>query len=50
ALLAAVLYAPTVGSVHLVGIGGAAAFLLVALFTAVIAGRAAKTVDDQPDG
>ena len=50
ALLVAALCAPTVGNVHFVGLGGAGAFLLVALFTAVIAGRAAKAVDDQPDG
>ena len=49
-LLVAVLCAPTVGSVHLVGIGGAGVFLLVALFTGVIAGRAAKAVNDPPDG
>jgi hypothetical protein len=50
ALLLAALCAPTVGTVHFVGIGGAVVFLLVALFTAVIAGRAAKAVDDQTDG
>jgi hypothetical protein len=50
ALLVATLCAPTVVSVHLVGIGGAVVFLLVALFTAAIAGRAAKAVDDQADG
>jgi hypothetical protein len=50
ALLVAVLCAPTVGSVHLVGIGGASAFVLVTLFTGIIAGRAAKAVNDQLDG
>jgi SdpI/YfhL protein family len=49
ALLVAVFCAPTVGSVHVVGIGGAAAFILVALLTAVIAGRAAKAVNNQSD-
>jgi hypothetical protein len=44
----AALCAPTVSSVHLVGIGGAV-FLLVALFTAFIAARAAKAMDDQAD-
>jgi hypothetical protein len=50
ALLVAVLCAPTVGSVHLVGIGGAAVFVVVAVVTSIIAGRAAKAVNDQPDG
>jgi hypothetical protein len=49
ALLVAVLCAPTVGSVHLVGIGGAVAFVLVAVFTGIIAGRAAKAAEDQAD-
>jgi hypothetical protein len=46
ALLVAVLCAPTVGSVHLVGIGGAAVFVVVAVFTGIVAGRAAKAVND----
>ena len=50
ALVVAVLCAPTVGTVHLVGIGGAAVFVVVAVVTGIIAGRAAKAVDDQPDG
>ena len=50
ALVVAVLCAPTVGTVHLVGIGGAAVFVVVAAVTGIIAGRAAKAVDDQPDG
>jgi uncharacterized membrane protein len=50
ALLVAVLCAPTVGTVHLVGIGGAVVFVMVAVVTAVIAGRAAKAVDDRTDG
>ena len=49
ALLVAVLCAPTVGSVHLVGIGGAAVFVVVAVVTGIVAGRAAKSADDQPD-
>jgi hypothetical protein len=48
--LVAVLCAPTVGSVHLVGIGGAVVFVVVAVVTGIIAGRAAKAVNDQPDG
>jgi hypothetical protein len=50
ALLVAVLFAPTVGTVHLVGIGGAAVFVVVAVVTGIVAGRAAKAVNDQPDG
>jgi len=48
ALLVAVLCAPTVGSVHLVGIGVAAVFVVVAVVTGIVAGRAAKAVDDHP--
>ncbi len=49
-LLLAVLSAPTVEGVHLVGVGGAAVFLVVAVITAIVAGRAAKAVEDQSAG
>jgi p-aminobenzoyl-glutamate transporter AbgT len=48
-LLLAVLSAPTVEGVHLVGIGGAAVFLVVAAITAMVAGKAAKAVEDQSE-
>lgn len=45
-LLLAVLSAPTIESVHLLGLGGAAVFVVVAVITAIVAGRAAKAVQD----
>ena len=45
-----VLCAPTVGTVHVVGIGGAVLFVVVAVITAVIAGRAAKAVEGASSG
>jgi uncharacterized membrane protein len=50
ALVIAVLCAPTVGGVHLVGIGGAVVFVVVAVVTGIMAGRAAKAVNAKPDG
>jgi uncharacterized membrane protein len=44
-LLLAVLSAQTVDGVHLIGIGGAAVFVVVAVITAIVAGRAAKAVE-----
>lgn len=46
ALWATVRRSPTMGVVNIVGVGGALVFVLVALFTALIAGRAAKAADD----
>jgi hypothetical protein len=48
-LLLAVLSAPTIERVHLLGIGGAAVFVVVAVITAIVAGRAAKAVENQSD-
>jgi p-aminobenzoyl-glutamate transporter AbgT len=48
-LLLAVLSAQTVEGVHLVGIGGAAVFVVVAVITAVVAGRAAKASEGESD-
>ena len=48
-LLLTVLSARTVGDVHLVGVCGAAVFVVVAVITAVVAGRAAKAVDGDSD-
>jgi uncharacterized membrane protein len=45
-LLVAALTAPTVRNVRLVGLGGAAVFVLVAIVTGLVAGRAAKAVDE----
>lgn len=47
-LLLAVLSAQTVEGVHLIGIGGAAVFVVVAVITGIVAGRAAKAVEDDP--
>ncbi|OBK40908.1 hypothetical protein A5658_20210 [Mycobacterium sp. 1245111.1] len=47
-LLLAVLSAQTVERVHLIGIGGAAVFVVVAVITAVVAGRAAKAAEGEP--
>lgn len=49
-LLLAVLSAQTVHGVHLIGIGGAAVFVVIAVVTAVVAGRAAKAVEDESHG
>ena len=49
-LLLAVLSAQTVEGVHLIGIGGAAVFVVVAVITAGVAGRAAKAVEDRSGG
>lgn len=49
-LLLAVLSAQTVEAVHLIGIGGAAVFVVVAVITAVVAGRAAKAAERESDG
>lgn len=49
-LLLTVLSAQTVERVHLIGIGGAAVFLVVAVITAVVAGKAAKAVEDRSGG
>jgi p-aminobenzoyl-glutamate transporter AbgT len=49
-LLLAVLSAPTVEGVHLVGILGAAVFLVVAVITAIVAGRAAKAAEGESRG
>ena len=48
-LLLTVLSAQTVGDVHLVGVCGAAVFVVVAVITAIVAGRAAKAVDGDSD-
>jgi SdpI/YfhL protein family len=45
-LLLGVVCARTVAGLNIVGVGGAIAFVAVALFTAVVAGRAAKAVED----
>jgi hypothetical protein len=36
----------TVGGINLIGLGGAVIFVVVAIITGVVAGRAAKAVDD----
>jgi hypothetical protein len=49
-LLLAVLAAPTLETVHLIGIGGAAVFLVVAVITAIVANRAAKAAGSDGGG
>ena len=49
-LLLAVLSAQTIEGVHLIGIGGAAVFLVVTVITAVVAGKAAKAVEEDRSG
>ncbi|UMB68200.2 SdpI family protein [Mycobacterium paraterrae] len=45
-LLLAVLSAPTIEAVNVIGIVGAAVFVVVALITGIAAGRAAKAVEE----
>jgi uncharacterized membrane protein len=45
-VLTAVLFTPTVAGLNVVGLGGAVVFVVVAVFTAIVAGRAAKAVED----
>jgi hypothetical protein len=49
-LFITVLFAPTMDAVHIVGIGGAVVFVLVAVITALVANRAAKAVDGDGGG
>jgi len=49
ALAAAAVYATTTTVVFFIGIGAAAVLLAVLFYTAYIAGKAAKSVGDQPD-
>jgi hypothetical protein len=49
-LLIGVFSAQSVAGLNLVGVCGAVVFVAVALFTAVVAGRAAKAVEDRPKG
>jgi hypothetical protein len=49
ALLWAALYATTTAVIMVIGLGGVAALVAVLLYTGIIAGKAAKSADDQPD-
>lgn len=49
ALFAAVMYASTRKVVPIVGFGGFVAIIALAIYTAIIAGRAAKAAGDGPD-
>jgi hypothetical protein len=48
-LLIGVFCARTLAGLNIVGVGGAIVFVVVALFTAVVAGRAAKAAEESPD-
>jgi hypothetical protein len=48
-LLIAVRRVPTVGGINLIGLGGTVIFVVVAIITGVVAGRAAKAADSQSD-
>jgi hypothetical protein len=50
AVVIAILVTRTVAGLNIVGVGGASVFVVVALFTAVVAGRAAKAAEESPDG
>ena len=53
AVLAAVLFTRTVAGLNVVGLSGAVVFVVVAVFTGIVAGRAAKASEDgsgQPGG
>jgi uncharacterized membrane protein len=45
-MLIAVVFTRTVAGLNIVGVGGTIVFVLVAVFTAVVAGRAAKAAQD----
>jgi uncharacterized membrane protein len=49
ALIAAAVYASTTNAVVLAGFGGFAAVLAVLIYSAIVAGKAAKSADDRPD-
>jgi hypothetical protein len=49
-LLIGVLCARTVAGLNIVGVSGAIVFVVVAAFTAIVAGRAAKASEDRPEG
>jgi hypothetical protein len=48
-LLIGVFCARTVAGLNVIGVSGAIVFVVVALFTAVVAGRAAKAAEDRSD-
>jgi sterol desaturase/sphingolipid hydroxylase (fatty acid hydroxylase superfamily) len=49
AVLIAVLFTRTVAGLNIVGVSGAIVFVMVAVFTAVVAGRAAKAAEKDTD-